>query len=396
MDVLDQHPEICASGTHSSAGARVGFPKDIFLPYSKGKNFFDSHQKKMRIQCYWSFIEQQLPRVVENKKEWCEDKQLPPEEQDIAKHMDFLCAWANRHEEPNLNRAALFSEYFAEVLKANSSSWSCQCPLSAKVMGIRLMSDWIGSQFAGKSNFNFDMYELDSGAALLQDQTVPSVWTALEETKPKVIYFTRNIMDELVSRKVASETGVYHVKTDTDAQKLDAKAKGISFDPQNAANELLNRVQHRKYISAKLSGMDLDVLELNYESCLSDKVNCLNSVENFLGVNSTFDYDFMETRKSIEGNITSMLTNYNEIIDWAAKKEVLSYLSTAWQELAKLNVPSSSLVSKAAHKKKVIPGSAWRTYPMNLLEMDSRIRMSDISDHRAIHQVARSQHEMES
>jgi len=303
--------------------------------------------------------------------------------------MKYLCSWARRHQEERLDRGKLFNEYFSEILKANSKSWSCQCPQSAKVMGTRIMTDWIGSKFAGRNNTNFDMYENDEFDSTTNSESVPSVWDALQQNKPKIIYFTRNIMDEIVSRKVASATKIFHVKTDKDEKNMQDKAKGIRFEPAHAANELLRRIEHRSYISSKLASSGLDVLQLSYEFCMADKSACLNAIESFLGVDSTIEYNFAKTRKSIQGNITEVLANTDEIIQFAAKKDILNHLSTQWQNLIKKD-SVSSLLSK---KKKVVPGSAWRTYPMNFLEQ--RVRISDVFDHRAIHQVARAHHDLE-
>eukprot|EP00954_Amorphochlora_amoebiformis_P017005 1316268-Amorphochlora_amoeboformis.AAC.1 len=68
MSVLDENEAICASGTSTSAGSRIGFPRDIFLPYDKGTDYFKDNQftlflrHKMRMQCYWSFIDHWVPK----------------------------------------------------------------------------------------------------------------------------------------------------------------------------------------------------------------------------------------------------------------------------------------------------------------------------------------------
>merc|ERR1719498_2189291 len=71
LRVLDQHPKICVGGTDSELGQRVGFPREVFMPYESNIEFFESHNKLMRMGCYWGFLSKWVPVVKDHHKSWC-------------------------------------------------------------------------------------------------------------------------------------------------------------------------------------------------------------------------------------------------------------------------------------------------------------------------------------
>eukprot|EP00466_Bigelowiella_natans_P003723 jgi/Bigna1/146761/aug1.120_g21469 len=420
MSVLDQHPDVCASGTATSQGGRVGFPRDIFLPYDKGTRYFEEHAEKMRMQCYWSFVEKWLPLIAENI-EWCDDaaepRALPEVARPIRRHLPKLCQWAKRHgdggKQQVANKAELFLEYFERVMKADSESWACQCPKETKVAGTRIMTDWIGKTFKGKQGLNLDRNELDNGT-VLAESGVPSLWTSIRTVKPKIIYFKRNIVDELISRHVASATGIFHAKTEDDAAKIRSKGKNVTLKANGISWELLRRGQHRDYIQQKLEASGLDVLYLDYEICRKDMRACMEMAEKFLGVEEYGAYNYKTTRKSIDLSVGDVVGNYQSVLEAIEKKGLNRYLSQQWVALVSKGVNAGAIqaptgAATATHAASRLRANSSANQAMSKPLKSSSTPSSFIKisyqiyqharegehhqDLRAVHALAQSEHE---
>jgi len=151
--------------------------------------------------------------------------------------------------------------------------------------------------------------------------------------RPKIIYFRRNIVDELVSRRVAAKSGIFHVKNQKDASTL-MQRQLVTFEkPENVAWELLRRVQHRKYVKSKLESLDVEVLNLEYDDCIKDMPACMERTEKFLEVN-THSYDYNTFFKSIGDSVDHIVQNYADVLSAVQQKGLEHYLSEEWIQLS--------------------------------------------------------------
>uniref|UniRef100_A0A7S4DQE5 Sulfotransferase domain-containing protein n=1 Tax=Lotharella globosa TaxID=91324 RepID=A0A7S4DQE5_9EUKA len=323
MDLISEHPEICASGLHNND--RTTYPIDVLVPFDKSFSKFEK-KRAMTNQCYFSFIEHYLPQVMANKKTWCSTKYqttLMQESQhakldkaavEIKDHMPMLCQWAESHGSKQMNSTTLFDEYYQKLVSADSSAWACRCPAGAKTIGTRVLTDWVGSTFVAQGHGNLDMNFDDLGNTLKTESDGVSLLENLARHKTKVIFFKRDILEEMVSRRVATETKIFSSQTEEISDYVTRMSKGLEFAPVALANELKRRETHRNFLNKKLASLGVDVLDLDYSECKAKVSLCIKKVEKFLRV-STHDGYKAQTVVSVKRPIQEVVKNFDEVMD---------------------------------------------------------------------------------
>ena len=102
LELLDQTPDVCASG--STGNPTVAFAGESFIPphFEAVENAIPVCAQKRA--CLWSFIAENVPRYVEQRRSWCqsthnegiERKGTLAEFQVHGMHGETLCSWTDR------------------------------------------------------------------------------------------------------------------------------------------------------------------------------------------------------------------------------------------------------------------------------------------------------------
>ena len=91
MDLLDHHPQVCASGDRNNPTA--GFGREALMPehYSGSGCGFRFPTCSVRLSCNWAFFAKWVPHYHFNFANWCESGSGILDEDTHATHGPRLC-----------------------------------------------------------------------------------------------------------------------------------------------------------------------------------------------------------------------------------------------------------------------------------------------------------------
>lgn len=271
MRALDAAPRVCSSGAFDGLGRRIGFPLHVLAPRDRSPRFFDRRTPALRMPCYAGFLREWVPRVQRNYNELCGSDTVEPvvltslNVSRVRPHVPRLCAWVRAlggHVSGSapLSQSQLVSEYLSRLLNGDDTLWPCRCPHDTRHFGIFFNTDWVGAQFNLGENY-------DSG------DSAPSMWAALQATRPRVVWLTRtNPVEQILERRKLFSPG----------QGSEAFLDAVAQHGHEIAAEVEARERQRAYIAARLEGSGVVPLRLSSERCSSDAEECVAAVVHFL------------------------------------------------------------------------------------------------------------------
>mmetsp|Transcript_24540 Transcript_24540/g.42002 ORF Transcript_24540/g.42002 Transcript_24540/m.42002 type:complete len:1055 (+) Transcript_24540:79-3243(+) len=262
MTMLDQHPEVCASG--ENAKPEMGFPTESMLSQTTSWLPVCSLKKG----CTLGF-------VIDGINEFTSGGTIsdPPQCQPgfSIKHFD---ANVDGHRERICNFIEALNGDFAKesiVLKWTEAFLhedrrflGCGCPRGSKIKGLKMMSGWLGS----KNSINYIGNMAD---------------TVFNDAK--IIRLKRtNLWDRYKSLLKAQVTALWHARSDEDVAGKNVMLK-VPVEQMVVDVEWMKQVDDeadewaQKYAS--------DVMFVDYEECKASADTCRTEMFDFLGVESS-------------------------------------------------------------------------------------------------------------
>mmetsp|Transcript_13196 Transcript_13196/g.18277 ORF Transcript_13196/g.18277 Transcript_13196/m.18277 type:complete len:669 (-) Transcript_13196:494-2500(-) len=229
LNELADDPRICVS-TRGGMN-RIGFPSDMFASNLKKLET----KQRMRNQCYFSFIEQNLPRVIENKEKYCQNDKLrygqffklslDKEDQGLQYQLPMLCEWANRYPQ-GYNKSSLFADYVRSFYNGEAS-WACQCSPTTQAKGAFVRTAW------------------------MDEASLNLLWDSVQEIKPKVIFF---------------------------------KQYAQHWGPNMHSGTTMSAVKFQASVVEILKSKNVDVLEFESGQCFGKESRCVHKITKFIGL----------------------------------------------------------------------------------------------------------------
>jgi LPS sulfotransferase NodH len=118
----------------------------------------------------------------------------------------------------------------------------------------------------------------------------------------------RNSLDFLVSREVATASGLRHAREDEDVPQ-----PRIALDTETLLNQLDQREAYERLVRRALSLLRLPSLELGYEELLANTNSAYRRVVEFLGVRPTDHEPRWRMRKMIDTPRHDVIENYESV-----------------------------------------------------------------------------------
>mmetsp|Transcript_28318 Transcript_28318/g.49817 ORF Transcript_28318/g.49817 Transcript_28318/m.49817 type:complete len:757 (-) Transcript_28318:127-2397(-) len=291
MKILEQNKDICIAG--GSEAPRVTFDADAFQPYSQNSGKFSEGPGRLNMQCKWAFNEHWVPKVIENKHNWCHGR-FGHGAMRIKKHLDYLCSWTDKSPAKTENKTGIFKE-FTRMLLDVENNWACRCPASTKVMGAVVFDDWIGHRPNSGDSKNFER------------PNQPSIWETLSslEKKPKIIHLKRDIVDEILSKNLGSKYKKW-IREETPEDD-----RHFHIDEMRVMGEASYRMEKRMEVEKQVFKMQNEALTVDYDDCMYDVGACVRKLESFIGAGKAV-YDFSVTQE-IPYKVEDTVENYDEI-----------------------------------------------------------------------------------
>ena len=324
MDLLDAHPDICASGEREYP--TNGFARESLIPGRWDLGIGDCALKR---GCMWSFVAENVPKYVSNHEEWCSaearatgsgtEKALASglvSNSLHATHGERLCLWASwwkqtyADSDPFRGTNAtqrLFDMYERSIFDDASELIPCSCS-GQQTMLVKVMRGWAqqrrvpqnevcstgtGTHFgsevcaAPRSEFYTGNYEehVDVMHQELGDTTV--VGPRIDLSQYKVIELVRNRFDVCMSLLYSLATGVWHEEDGEDGEDGNDAFGQIEVNVTELVTCLEYKEQQREegWLHDQLEirreqGM---VLTLEYERCQDMGLDeCYSSAVAFL------------------------------------------------------------------------------------------------------------------
>ncbi|KAJ8599260.1 hypothetical protein CTAYLR_006225 [Chrysophaeum taylorii] len=259
MDVLDHHPNVCASG-EATFGSR-GWPRESLLP-SEFPPEVPVKPCDPRAMCSWASVSSMLERLFRVEEEEEEDPcaRSPNEAFFGGWHLGAVCAL---RDQALAGAGGVMQEAFrifiAHVLGGRSSlRFPCGCPVASSTTATKIMAGWMKP--------GAEVYNLEAFAGILEDLNA------------KVIFLERaNLVASYVSLRVAELTGNFHCGG--------CRREGrVTVDVDDLRQFLRYRIKQRRDHEVFLSRFDVHRVE--YDECIADEPECFRRVFAFLGVDS--------------------------------------------------------------------------------------------------------------
>jgi lipopolysaccharide biosynthesis glycosyltransferase len=189
MDLLDHHPEICATGDRNNPTA--GFGREALLPehYSGDGCGFRFPTCSVRLGCNWGFFAKWVPHYHLHYREWCVGGVNVPDEDTHRTHGWRLCEAARVLTERHPGAAVSFYDtdgvqrlwdlYEEHAFDDSSKIVPCSCQ-HQKVQMFKVMRSWFNDTEATRSTYrdaawfsgNFDSKQVDACGAEVRSPSV--------------------------------------------------------------------------------------------------------------------------------------------------------------------------------------------------------------------------------
>ena len=300
MDLLDHHPQICATGDRNNPTA--GFGREALLPehYSGNGCGFRFPTCSVRLSCNWAFFAKWVPHYHLHYREWCVSGVHVPDEDTHATHGWRLCEAARlltaRHPDtfsffdtPGVQ--ALWDLYEEHAFDDSSRIVPCSCQ-HQRVQMFKVMRSWFGDtaevratyRDASWYNGNFDS-KLEACGAEVRAPTVDWAQYVVIEWR------RRNILAECVDVFYSDDSPVEYVSaTRADVGNIAGRwSEAWGTRPINVSTitDCMREIKLEREARNALRDAhptDEQWLTLYYEDCAKDAEPCLRQIARMLGV----------------------------------------------------------------------------------------------------------------
>eukprot|EP00581_Thalassiosira_minuscula_P028591 CAMPEP_0183755862 /NCGR_PEP_ID=MMETSP0739-20130205/4565_1 /TAXON_ID=385413 /ORGANISM="Thalassiosira miniscula, Strain CCMP1093" /LENGTH=1102 /DNA_ID=CAMNT_0025992861 /DNA_START=157 /DNA_END=3465 /DNA_ORIENTATION=+ len=262
MTMLDQHPEVCASG--ESSKPEMGFPTESMLSQATSWLPVCSIKKG----CTLGF-------VLDGVNEFTNGGTVldPPQcqtgfsiahaDSNIDGHRERICNFI-RALDGDFSKESIVLKWTEAFLNEDKRFLGCGCPRGSKIKGLKMMSGWLGSE----SSINYISNMADTvfnGAKIIR----------LKRT---------NLWDRYKSLLKAQVTALWHARSDEDVAGKDVMLK-VPVEQMVEDVEWMKQVDDEADEWAKEYGSD--VMFVDYEECKAQADTCRAEMFEFLGVDGT-------------------------------------------------------------------------------------------------------------
>ena len=303
MDLLDHHPEICATGDRNNPTA--GFGREALLPehYSGDGCGFRFPTCSVRLGCNWGFFTKWVPHYHQHYREWCVGGVNVPDEDTHRTHGWRLCEAARvlteRHPGPAVSFydtdgvQRLWDLYEEHAFDDSSKIVPCSCQ-HQKVQMFKVMRSWFNDTEATRSTYrdaawfsgNFDSKQADAcGGAEVRSPSVDwSQYFVVEWRR-------RDLLAECIDTLYSDDSPVEYVSsTRADVGNIAGRwSEAWGGRPLNVS-EITSCMRELKRERVARTSMhaahptDAKWLTLYYEDCVLDPEGCLLQIASLLGV----------------------------------------------------------------------------------------------------------------
>ena len=303
MDLLDHHPEICATGDRNNPTA--GFGREALLPehYSGDGCGFRFPTCSVRLGCNWGFFAKWVPHYHLHYREWCVSGVNVPDEDTHRTHGWRLCEAARVLTERHPGTVVSFYDtdgvqrlwdlYEEHAFDDSSKIVPCSCQ-HQKVQMFKVMRSWFNDTEATRSTYrdatwfsgNFDSKQVDAcGGAEVRSPSVDwSQYFVVEWRR-------RDLLAECVDTLYSDDSPVEYVSsTRADVGNIAGRwSEAWEGRPLNVS-EITSCMRELKHERAARTSMraahptDAKWLTLYYEDCVTDYEPCLLQIASLLGV----------------------------------------------------------------------------------------------------------------
>jgi hypothetical protein len=333
MSQLDMHPHVCASG--EADRPESGFPADVLLP--GGLPWFP--ECSLKRGCTFAYIRDSVLELTNNGKLSHPTRCTPSyqaKNDPLTLNLDRLCNFISKLK-GDYSNAAMARVWVDAFSEEDKDVIACGCERGTLAKGVKVMSEWI--TYKGYPNENVGPPDI-----------------VLDDTKlsgRKVIRLKRrNLWARYKSMLLAQATDMYHPTT-VEEKKSQLETAG---DVTVSMADLTWRIQFMKDIDdagdAWAKAHASEILELYYEDCRDDSLDCFRRLFDFLGV----DKEYVEKHKgrfesefasiNLDGTLNN-IANKGAVIEALGANGWTDFIDDKYQELQLLIYDETETIRKA-------------------------------------------------
>ena len=308
MDLLDHHPQICATGDRNNPTA--GFGREALIPehYSGTGCGFRFPTCSVRLSCNWGFFSKWVPHYHQYYHQWCR-RGIDLIDEDVhATHGQRLCEAARilkeeiaprkKHMFDTVGTQHIWELYETHAFKDDSPIVPCGCQ-NQPVQMFKVMRSWFGDTAQVREDYrdaswysgNFDSH-IDQCGEKVKAPTVD--WSQYHVVE----WVRKDIVAECVDIIYSDDSTVEYVNAEVsdigNAADSWRKDKGPHILNVTNITSCITEIQRERQAmngvklahQEKHGGNSSMWMTLYYEECIVDHVPCLERIATFLGVDA--------------------------------------------------------------------------------------------------------------
>lgn len=283
MNLLDQHPQICASGGHTTDALlhiQTGFPLEMMQPMGSPLGDLPEGSKcDLQEGCNYHFIEHHVKGIISNpsQRQRCDAATLQANAgddwgtgDDTNCHFPRLCEAARRVEKGR----DIWDVFLDAALTYDNEVLGCSCgspgarrtDMAPQAFGTKVLAGWV----------------IPRKGLLDGDSAIGQAWRWRNFSK--IIRFTR---DHALSRYLSlvhaqALANNFHANHEQDEKKLQNTKFHVDIEKLVKTTRALEKVD--KHADDFARSLGVDVLWVQYERCRVDLHECIGNMTRFLGV----------------------------------------------------------------------------------------------------------------